>query len=35
MKANQEVRISGFSAQFVTLPERLQDGIIERLEQGL
>jgi formate C-acetyltransferase len=29
------VRISGFSAQFVTLDERLQNGLIERTEQGL
>lgn len=29
------VRISGLSAQFVTLDERLQNGIIERTERGL
>ncbi|OGV64654.1 MAG: hypothetical protein A3K19_29980 [Lentisphaerae bacterium RIFOXYB12_FULL_65_16] len=29
------VRISGLSAQFVTLDERLQNGLIERTEQGL
>ena len=29
------VRISGFSAQFVTLDERLQDALIDRIEQGV
>ena len=33
--ANLLVRISGLSAQFVTLDERRQNGIIERTEQGL